>query len=53
MQNAEYYALLQKADEYALKAEQEADLLTKRALEAVSREYLTRATQIRSDKHDT
>jgi hypothetical protein len=47
MQNAEYYAFLQKAEEYAQKAEQEAHFLTKQALEAVSREYIGRARESR------
>ncbi len=36
MLTAEQYALLQKAEEYELKAREEADLFTKKALEAVA-----------------
>lgn len=48
MQSAEYYVFLQKHEEYSKKAEQEPEPQTKRALEAVSREYLRRAEQARS-----
>jgi hypothetical protein len=44
------YAFLQKAEEYAQKTEQEAHLLTKQALEAVSRAYIRRARQSRVHK---
>jgi hypothetical protein len=47
---AERYALLRKAEEYERKAKEEADPLTKRALEAVAREYHRRAEQIREDR---
>lgn len=50
MQNAEYYVFLKKSEDYAQKAEQEPELLTRQALEAVSREYLRRAEQARSGK---
>ena len=50
MQSAEYYAFLQKAGEYALKAREEPDPSTKCALEAVSREYLRRAALINSER---
>jgi hypothetical protein len=50
MQSAEYYAYLQKAGEYALKAREEPEPLTKRALEAVSNEYLRRAALAHTEK---
>jgi hypothetical protein len=45
MSTAEEYALLQKAEEYERKAREEPDLFTKKALEAVAREYRLRAEQ--------
>jgi hypothetical protein len=50
MQSAEYYAHLHKADEYARKAKVEPDPQTRRALEAVSREYLRRAAEVATEK---
>jgi hypothetical protein len=48
MYNAEYYYNLKKSEEYAQKARTEPDLLTKRALEAVAREFLRRAEETES-----
>jgi hypothetical protein len=45
MPTAEQHALIQKAEEYERKAKEELDLFTKRALEAVAREYRRRAEQ--------
>jgi hypothetical protein len=53
MQSAEYYVLLKKFEEYAQMAEKEPEILTKQALEALSREYLRRAEQLRSAKSGT
>ena len=50
MQFAEYYAYLQKAGEYALKAREEADPSTKRTLELASSEYLRRAALANTEK---
>jgi hypothetical protein len=50
MQSAEYYTYLQKAGEYALKAREEPDPSTKRALEEASSEYLRRAALANSEK---
>ena len=50
MQSAEYYAYLQKAGEYALKAREEADPSTKRILESTSSEYLRRAALAKPEK---
>jgi hypothetical protein len=47
---AEQYALLRKAEEYERKAKEETDPLTKRALEAVAREYHHRAEQTGEDR---
>jgi hypothetical protein len=49
MPTAEQYALLRKAEEYERKAKGEADTLTKRALEAVAREFQRRAEQTGQD----
>jgi hypothetical protein len=43
MPTAEQHALIQKAEEYERKAQEELDLFTKKALEAVAREYPRRA----------
>jgi hypothetical protein len=48
--NVEQYALHRKAEEYERKAKEEADPLTKQALEAVAREYNRRAEQTGQDR---
>ena len=53
MQSAQYYVFLKKYEEYAQEAEKEPEHLTKQALEALSREYLRRAEQLRSAKTRT
>jgi hypothetical protein len=50
MQSAEYYAYLQKAGDYALKAREESDPSTRHALEEASREYLRRAALANAEK---
>jgi hypothetical protein len=50
MQTAEYYACLQKAGEFALKAREERDPWWKRALEEASAEYLRRAALTNGEK---
>jgi hypothetical protein len=50
MQSAEYYTLLQKAGEYALKACEELDPSAKRAMEQASSEYLRRAALANVEK---
>jgi hypothetical protein len=50
MQSAEYYTYLQKAGECALKALEEPDPSTKRALEEASSEYLRRAALANTEK---
>jgi hypothetical protein len=50
MQSAEYYTYLQKAGECALKAREEPDPSTKRALEQASSEYLRRAALANTEK---
>jgi hypothetical protein len=50
MQSPQYYACLQKAGELALRAREEPDPPTKRALEEASREYLRRAALVNTDK---
>jgi hypothetical protein len=50
MPTAEYHALIQKAEEYERKAQEETDLFTKKALEAVAREYRQRAEQTKQDQ---
>jgi hypothetical protein len=45
MPTAEEHALIQKAQEYERKAQEELDLFTKKALEAVACEYRRRAEQ--------
>jgi hypothetical protein len=50
MPSAEYYTLLQKAGEYALKAREEPDPSAKRALEQASSEYLRRAALANPEK---
>ena len=50
MQSSEYYDYLQKAGEYALKARDEPDPLTRRALEEASGEYLRRAALANTEK---
>jgi hypothetical protein len=50
MPSAEYYTLLQKAGEYALKAREESDPSAKRALEQASSEYLRRAALVNTEK---
>jgi hypothetical protein len=46
MLTAEEQALIQKAEEYERKAQEAPDLFTKKALEAVAREYRRRAEQV-------
>jgi hypothetical protein len=50
MPTAEHHALIQKAEEYERKAQEETDLFTKKALEAVAREYRQRAEQTKRDQ---
>jgi hypothetical protein len=45
MDSAEYHAYLQKAEDYVRKAKTETDWQTKRALEAVAREFFRRAQE--------
>ena len=50
MPTAEQHALTQKAEEYEQKAREETDLFTKKALEAVAREYRQRAAQTKRNE---
>jgi ribosomal protein L18E len=50
MPTAEQHALTQKAEEYEQKAREETDPFTKKALEAVAREYRQRAAQTKRDE---
>jgi hypothetical protein len=50
MQSAKYYAYLHKAGEFALKAREEPDPSTKRALEQASNEFLRRAALANTEK---
>jgi hypothetical protein len=50
MRSVEYYTYLQKAGECALKALEEPDPSTKRALEQASSEYLRRAALANTEK---
>jgi hypothetical protein len=50
VQSAEYYAYLQKAGEYALRAREVSEPSTKRALEEASSEYLRRAALANAEK---
>jgi hypothetical protein len=53
VQSAEYFAYLQKAGEYALKAREESEPSTKRGLEEASKEYLRRAALANTEKQRT
>jgi hypothetical protein len=50
MPTGERYVLLQKAEEYERKAQEETDLFTKKALDAVAREYRRRAEETKRDE---